>query len=98
MLTGPNARRKRTGANTAGSAMKHRTVRSVAAAEVPAFHTALKSLAFADAGNVHELADFEVIHQDAVAGLGFILRIVDSEFSDVSQRRHASLLEVAGQS
>ncbi len=76
--------------------MKHGTVRSVAAAEVPAFHAALKTLALADSGDVHKLADFEMIYENSVAGLGFILRIVDSKFSDVSQRRDASLLEVTG--
>src|SRR3984957_12617114 len=97
MLAGPYARRKRARSDTARSAMKHGTVRSVAAAEVPAFHAALKSLALADSGNIHKLADLEAIHQYAVAGLGFVLRIFNAKFAKVSQWSNASLFEMAGQ-
>jgi hypothetical protein len=38
-----------------------------------------------------------MIYENAVAGLGFVLRIVDSKFANVSQRRDASFFEVAGQ-
>src|ERR1700693_1775398 len=78
--------------------MKHGTVRSVAAAEVPAFHAALKSFALADSGDIHKLADLEAIHQHAVAGLGFVLGIVDAKFAKVSQGSHASLFKMTGQS
>src|ERR1700722_15407204 len=98
MLAGPYARRKRARSDTARSAMKHGTVRSVAAAEVPAFHAALKSLALADSRYIHKLADLEAIYEDAVAGLCFVLRIVDAKFAKVSQRSHAGLFEMAGQS
>src|ERR1700735_3528172 len=77
--------------------MEHRTVRSVATAEVPALHSALKTFALAHSGNVHKLANFEMIHQDSVARLGFILGVVDPKFANVSQRRHACFFEMSCQ-
>src|ERR1700723_2292995 len=77
--------------------MKHRTVRSVAAAEVPAFHASLKSFALALSCDIHKLADLEAIYQYAVTGLGFVLRIVDAKFAKISQWSHASLFEMASQ-
>src|ERR1700733_15462844 len=97
MLAGPYTRRKRTRSDAARRAMKHRTVRSVAAAEGPAFHATLKTFALAHSGNVHKLANFEMIHQDSVARLGFILGVVDPKFANVSQRRHACFFEMSGQ-
>src|SRR5580704_336457 len=96
MLAGPDARWKRARSNATRSAMKHRTVRSVTATEVPPLDAALKAFAFADPGNIHQLANFEVIHQNSIPWLGFILRIGNSKFADISQRSDTSLLEVPG--
>src|SRR5271156_884280 len=96
MLAGPNARGKRAGADAAGRAMKHGTVRRVASAEVPALHAALKTFALAHAGDVHKFADLESVHEHAIAGLGFVLRIFNADFAHVTQRRHAGLLEMPG--
>ncbi len=92
MLALPHARRKRTRADAARRAVMHRAVRRVAAAIVPALHAALKSLALADAGHVHQLADLESVDQHAVAGLGFVLRVVGSRISrsSASARRRPS--------
>src|ERR1700761_4826965 len=76
--------------------MKHRAVARVAAAEVPALHAALKAFALADAGNINPFADREAVHQHAVAGLRFVLRILDANLAEVAHRSHVGLLEVAG--
>src|SRR5208282_4179091 len=52
MLVLPHARRERTAANAARSAMEHRTVGGVAAGIVPALHAARESFALADATDV----------------------------------------------
>src|SRR5579864_5584402 len=57
MLAFPHARGERTGADSAGRAVKHRAVRPFAAAIVPALDASLKSLALANAAHVHEFAD-----------------------------------------
>src|SRR5580704_2844610 len=61
---------------------------------MPALYAALKSLTLADAGNVHKLADLKVIHQHAVAGLGFVLGIFDAKFAEIPKRSYAGLFEM----
>src|ERR1700674_3236654 len=77
--------------------MKHGTVRRIAAAKVPALYAAGAPFALAYAGHVHELADFEAVHQDAVAGLRFVLRIFQAEFAEVAHGRDVGLLEMSGE-
>src|SRR6266404_5022935 len=96
VLVLPDARRERTAADAARRAMMHRTVRRVAAAVVPALDAALKPLALAHAADIHELAGLEVLHQHAVANLGFVLRFLDAHFLHHFHRRDIGLFEVAG--
>ena len=96
MLVLPDARRERTAADAARSAMEHRTVRCVAAGIVPALHAAGKSAALADAGDIHQFAVCEVFHQHAIANLGFVFRFLEAHFLQDLHRSHVGLLEVPG--
>src|SRR5207244_11201473 len=92
----PNPRRKGTAADAARRAMMHRAVRSVAAGVVPALHAALKSLAFADAAHIHELAGLEVLHQHAVTDFGLVLRFLAAHSLQHLHTRDTGLLEAPG--
>src|SRR5579872_4026259 len=94
MLPGPDPRWKRTRANSAGSTMKHGSVRRISSSEVPAFHGTGKTLALADAGNVHIFAGLEVVHQNPVTGLGFIGGVFEANFLKTAHRRHICLLKM----
>src|SRR5215469_10344561 len=96
MLPRPDARRKRARADAARGAMEHRAVRLVAARVVPALDAAGKSLAFADAGNVHKFAGLETVDQHAVARLRFIGRVFDADFAEAPHGSSLHLLEVSG--
>src|SRR6516225_7134325 len=97
MLARPHARGKRAGPDAPGRAMKHRAMRVVAAAIMPALHATLKAFALADPADIHILADLETVDQNAIAGLGLLFRILEPHFAEVSHRRDASLFEVAAQ-
>src|SRR5580658_5995985 len=95
MLPLPHTRGKRARSDPARRSVKHRSVARVAAAEMPALHAALKSLALAHAGDVHQLAHFKTFHQHAIPELHFILRIVQTNLLQITQRRHIRLLEMS---
>src|SRR5882724_6880249 len=102
MLILPDTRGKRTAANAARSAVKHRTVRGVAARVVPALYTAGKSFALANAADVHQLASLKTVHQYAVTDFGFVLRFAffgfeDANFAHHLHRRNIGLFEMPGQ-
>src|SRR5580704_2493806 len=98
MLPLPHARRKRAGADAARSTVEHRTVASLAAAKVPALHAALKTFALADARHVDVFADLKTVDEDTIARFGFVLRILDANFTEIAHRRNAGLFEMAGKS
>src|SRR5271168_2594936 len=91
----PHPRWERARSDSARSSVKHRPVARVAAAEMPALHAALKSLALAHAGHINQLAHLEILHQHAIPGLGFILGIVNANLFQITQRRHIRLLEMS---
>src|ERR1700756_3992304 len=66
MLILPDARWDRTAADTARSAVKHRTVRGIAARVVSALHAASKTFTLADPTDIYQLTGFEPVHQHAV--------------------------------
>src|SRR5271168_3810340 len=96
MLARPDARRKRTSADAARSAVMHGTVRCIASAKVPALHAAGKSLALADPGYIDQLPRSEAVNEHAVAHLRFVLGIVDAYFAELAHGRHVGLLEMSG--
>src|SRR5450432_1508210 len=96
MLVLPHARRKRTATDAARSAVKHGTVRGVAAGVMPALHAASKTFAFAYAADVDQLARFEIFHQHAVADFGFVFRFVQADFLENFHGCRAGFLEMSG--
>ncbi len=92
----PDTRRKRTAADAARRAVKHRTVRRIAARVMPALHAARKALALADTAHIHKLARREILHQHAVADFCFVRRLFDAHFLKHFHRRHTGLLEMPG--
>src|ERR1700674_3214140 len=94
MLAGPNSRWKRTPADAPRRTMVHGSMRGVASAEVPSLDRAGKTLALADAGNVHQLAGLKAIHQNAVAGLGLIGGVIQAHFAQTPHGRGIRLLEM----
>src|SRR5690348_8177564 len=97
MLPLPHARRKRARADSARCAMEHRAVARFAAAVVPALHTALKTFALAHAAHIDVFAYLKAIHQNAVARLSLVLRILQANLAEVPHRRDARLFEMARQ-
>src|SRR5258708_28526640 len=101
VLVLPDTRRKRTAANAARCAVKHRTVRGIAARVVPALHAAGKPFALAYAADVHQLASLETVHQYPVADFGFVLRFAffgfeDPHFAHHFHRRNIGFLKMTG--
>src|SRR5271156_2533788 len=62
---------------------------------MPALHAALKALALAHAGHIHQLADLEVLYQHAIPRLGFVLGIVNANLFQITQRRDIRFLEMS---
>src|SRR5690606_7843575 len=80
-LSFPDPRRICRGAYTARSPVRHASVRSRLAAEVVPFHDAGKPLTFAGPDDIHDLAFFEHVGLDFVAGI--ILITPRGEFGNV---------------
>src|ERR687887_118618 len=87
-----DARRRRRGADRARRAHVVRAVRLGTGVEVVAFDRALEALALGDAGDLHGLADLEVLDGDGVAHRE--LADLVAELDQVAHGRDAGLLEV----
>src|SRR5277367_598644 len=96
VLVLPDTRWKRAATDAAWRAVKHRTVRRIAASVVPALHAAGKTLTLADAAYIHKLACREIFHQHAVADFCFVRRLFNTHFLKNLHRRYAGLLEMPG--
>src|SRR2546421_1537771 len=83
------------GADGAGGAMEHRTVRALAAAEMVTLHHTREAAALAHADDVDHVLGLELIHQHLVAGLEIAIARTHRQLAEVAHTARAGLLEVA---
>src|SRR5260370_25180935 len=93
---GHDARRKARCANRAGSPVEHRSVRTLAAAEMMPLDHAGESAALADPDHVHHVFGLELVDQNFVPGLQIAIAAVELEFADELRAFHAGFLEMSG--